>query len=242
MDGVTRESLRPLLDLQRIDSTTDRLTQRLGDLPEQRALDALQAERAEAESLNAERGIELDAVVREQTRLETDIAMVVDKIARETKRMDSGQVSSARELTNIAAELDSLRRRTSHLEDQELEVMEQREGLDAVVGELTATLSRLAVEIAEATVRRDEVSVEISKELDELASERTRVVPTLHPEVLELYEDVRARRGGVAVGALEGSTCTACNLPLSPMARDEIKRSTEPIVRCENCRRLLVVV
>ena len=61
-------------------------------------------------------------------------------------------------------------------------------------------------------------------------------------EVLALYEDIRERRGGVAVGELKNGVCTACGLPLSPMQRDEIKRGTEPIIRCENCRRLLVIL
>ena len=93
-----------------------------------------------------------------------------------------------------------------------------------------------------AIARRDAASVEIENELTRLTEERAHIVPTLDPDVIALYEDIKERRGGVAVGLLENGTCRACGLPLSPMQRDEIKRGTDPIIRCENCRRLLVIL
>ena len=242
MEGVTRESIRPLLDLQRIDSAVDRLTQRRADLPEQRELNESTDARAEAGGGYAEKEAELAAVVREQTKRETEVNQIDEKIAHETSRLYSGEVSSPKELSNIQAELDALRRRKVHLEDEELDVMEQREGLEKEAGELKARLEELDAKVADATSRRDHASVEIEQELADLSKQRAQVVPSLHAGVVELYEDLRARRGGVAVAALENGVCRACGLPLSPMARDEIRRSNEAIVRCENCRRLLVVL
>lgn len=242
MEGVTRESVRPLLDLQRVDSSVDRLRQRRADLPEQRELDELAARRTDVGGSHAERQTTLDAVVREQNKIDADVAQVVAKVEHEQARLYSGDVSSPKELSNIQAELDALRRRKTHLEDQELEVMERREVLEGETGALGAELAEVDAAIGDATARRDAAAAEIEKELVELAAERVRIVPTLHPEVVELYETVRGKMGGIAVGALEHGTCRACSLPLSPMTRDEIRRSDDPIVRCENCRRLLVIL
>ena len=241
MEGVTRESMRPLLDLQRVDSGIDRLNQRKADLPEQRELDELNEQPSVLAVSNDEAQACLDSVAREQTKLETEIQQIDDKVTHEQGRLYSGEVSNPKELSNIQAELDALRRRKSYLEDEELEVMERREGVEKEHGDLFAAMADLDSKIADATQRRDHASVEISEELTRLAAERAQLVPTIHPEVLALYEDIRARRGGIAVGALVDGTCRACGLPLSPMQRDEIKRSNEPIIRCENCRRLLVI-
>ena len=241
MEGVTRESMRPLLDLQRVDSGMDRLNKRKADLPEQRELDELNAQRSELALANAEAQASFDAVAREQTKLETEIQQIDDKVSHEQGRLYSGEVSNPKELANIQAELDALRRRKAHLEDEELEVMERREGIEKEHGDVASTLADLDAKITDATQRRDHASVEIEEELTRLSQERAQIVPTLNAEVVELYEDIRARRGGVAVGALENGVCRACGLPLSPMQRDEIKRSDEPIIRCENCRRLLVI-
>lgn len=242
MEGVTRESMRPLLELQRVDSGTDRLNQRKADLPEQRELDELAEQRSAIDVTFAEQQAALDAVAREQTKLETEVSQIEDKVTHEQSRLYSGEVSNPKELSNIQAELDALRRRKAHLEDQELDVMERREGLEKEHGDVATAVADLDAKIADATSRRDAASVEIEHELKRLADERAQILPTLHPEVIELYEDLRARKGGVAVGALENGTCRACGLPLSPMQRDEIKRSDDPIIRCENCRRLLVIL
>ena len=241
MEGVTRESMRPLLELQRVDSGIDRLNQRKADLPEQRELDDLNEQRNTIGVTHAEQQATLDAVAREQTKLETEITQIDDKVTHEQSRLYSGEVSNPKELANIQAELDALRRRKAHLEDQELDVMERRELLEKEHGDVATAVADLDAKIADATSRRDHSSVEIEHELKRLAEERGQLVPTLHPEVVELYEDLRGRKGGVGVGALESGTCRACGLPLSPMQRDEIKKSNDPIIRCENCRRLLVI-
>lgn len=241
MEGVTRESMRPLLDLQRVDSGVDRLNQRKADLPEQHELDELNEQRSGIAVTHAEAQASLDAVAREQTKLETEIQQIDDKVTHEQGRLYSGEVSNPKELSNIQAELDALRRRKAHLEDEELEVMERRESIEKEHGDLLTSMSDLDAKVADATARRDAASTEIEAELKRFAEERVQLVPTINAEVLALYEDIRARRGGVAVGALVEGTCRACGLPLSPMQRDEIKRSDEPIIRCENCRRLLVI-
>ena len=82
MEGVTRESMRPLLDLQRVDSGADRLNQRKADLPEQRELDDLNEQRSVLAVTHAEAQATLDAVAREQTKLETEINQIDDKVPR----------------------------------------------------------------------------------------------------------------------------------------------------------------
>jgi uncharacterized protein len=241
MTELTREAMKPLLELQRIDSATDRLRLRRADLPEQRELNELETQRGEVSTVYVERNGELDEASRRQSKLEGDIEMITAKMHHEDERRSSGAVSSPRELVNIQAELDALGRRKVHLEDEQLEVMEQREGLDKEVADLKASLDEFDRKIADATARRDAAIVEIDRELGELAAQRAQLVPTIHADAIELYEELRTRKDGVAVAALEKGTCRGCALPLSPVALDEIKHSDDPFIRCENCRRMLVI-
>lgn len=242
MEGVTRETIKPLLEVQRIDSAIDRLEHRLGNLPEQAELDERATSREEILVELTGRQTELDTAVREQTKLEGEIEQIDTKLSHEQKRLYSGEVTSPRELGNIQAELDALKRRKGHLEDQELEVMEAREGFEAEVAGLEKRLAEADAAVAEATARRDAATVEINAELAGLRRDREALVPALDAELVAFYEDLRRKYGGVGVGALEGGTCRACSLPLSPAAMDEIRHSEDPLVRCENCRRLLVIV
>lgn len=242
MEGLTRESLKPLLDLQRVDSRIGRLRQLRSDLPEQREVHDLSVERNEIDKVRAEQQEILDGIVREQSRFEGEIQMLDDKIGHEQSRLYGGEITSPKELSNIQAELDALRRRKAHVEDQLLDVMEKRESLEAGVGGLRQRVDELDARIADATSRRDAASIEIEKELGELEAQRASLAPALPPEVLELYEELREKKQGVGAAALEGGVCRGCNVSLSPLAMDAIKRSGNPIVRCENCRRILIPV
>lgn len=242
MDAPTRADMLPLLELQQIDSAADRLSAKRAKLPEQAELETHLAQRIEDAAIHAEVQEELDGVIREQTRLETDTQMVTDRIDKERGRLEAGSVTSPREMANIQAELDALGRRRSLLEDQDLEVMERREELEKVARDLSAGLSDLDAKITDTTARRDAALAQIDAELAELRGRRDGLTPTMHQEVVERYEQVRAKQGGIGVAALERSTCRACSLPLSPMALEDIKQTDDPFVRCENCRRLLVIV
>lgn len=241
MQELTREALRPLLELQRVDSTLDRLRQRKADLPEQRALDDLTARLDEAKVTGAERRTVFDAIARDQARMEAEIAAVDQKISRESERLYGGEISNPKELSSIQAEIDGLRRRKAHIEDQLLDVLEAREKAEAELGENTSLVSSLEAEIADATARRDAASVEIATELAENEAQRKSLAAQFPEEIHELYDDLRAKKNGVGVAALAGGVCRGCMVAISPVSLDAIKRSSQPIVRCENCRRLLVI-
>lgn len=242
VEGLTRESLKPLLDLQRIDSRIDRLRALHADLPEQRLLGELEEERAAVASEHEEKNRVLEGLVRDQTRIETEVSMLDEKITHEQARLYSGEISSPKELSNIQAELDALRRRKNHVEDQLIELMEQRETLEADVGVLRQRLDDLDSRVGEQTARRDASAVEIEKELGELEAEREQLAPRFPQDVLDLYEELRTKKEGVGASALAGGVCRGCNVSLSPKALDSIKRSDDPVVRCENCRRILIPV
>ena len=241
-ESATSDSLKQLLDLQRVDSAIDRLMQRKADLPEQRILDDLGVQLEDAKVAHAEKKAELDEIAREQSRFEGEVQMIDDKIKHESNRLYGGDITSPKELASIQAELDALRRRKNHLEDQDLEVMERREAVEAGVSSLAEQVAELERRVLEATEARDKAAVEIETELAEKTSTRAAIVPELSQELLETYEELRPKKGGVAVAALEGGVCRGCGVSLSPVALDVMKRESPELARCENCRRILVRV
>lgn len=238
MEGLTRESLKPLLELQRIDSAIDRLTARRANLPEQQKLDEDLLARDEIATQHLELQTQVDELRREQNRLEHEITQIQQKHDHEVER--AGTVSNARELGNIQAELDSLKRRKAHSEDQELEIMEQLEEVEGRFNEVDASLKAADEQVAASTAARDTATKDIDEELQQLRTEREALAPTIAAELVELYEDVRTKKGGVAVGALEQGICKACGLPLSPSEKNRLKSSASVVERCENCSRILV--
>jgi uncharacterized protein len=233
---------RALLELQAHDSAIDRLEHRRGSLPEDARLAELADALAAVDQLTAEREGSLATVQRDQTRLEHEIDMVTGKARTEEARAASGKVTSPKELTAIQEEVAGLKRRQSTLEDELLELMEQRETLEAELAELATRREGFTAEQAEVTKARDAVLVEIDRELDGERIAREGVAPSVGEQLRALYDQLRARQGGIGAAALVGNTCQGCRVSISPVELAAIRKlPPEEIKRCENCRRILVV-
>jgi predicted nucleic acid-binding Zn-ribbon protein len=233
---------RSLLELQRHDSAVDRLVHRRGSLPEDARLAELGQAQAAIDQLSAEREGTLATVRREQARFEDEVDMVTSKARSEEERAVSGRVTSPKELTAIQEEVAALKRRQDVLEDQLLERMEQRETLEGELAELAGRREGLLTEQAEVTKARDAALVEIDHELESERAAREAVAPGVGAELLALYDQLRARHGGVGAAALVGNTCQGCRVSISPVELAAIrKQPADEVRRCENCRRILVI-
>jgi predicted nucleic acid-binding Zn-ribbon protein len=233
---------RALLQLQAHDSAIDRLEHRRGSLPEDARLAELADAAAAVDQLTAERQGSLATVRRDQTRLEHEIDMVTAKAGNEEARAASGKVTSPKELTAIQEEVASLKRRQSTLEDELLELMEQRETLENELGELSTRHDGFAAEQAEVTKARDAALVEIDRELEAERAARDTITPGVGVELRALYDQIRARQGGIGAAALVGNTCQGCRVSIAPVELAAIRKlPPEEVKRCENCRRILVV-
>jgi uncharacterized protein len=233
---------RTLLELQAHDSAIDRLNHQRGSLPEHALVERLGTNLAAIDQLVAERQGDLATVSREQTRLEDEVEMVRRKAETEEARAISGRVTSPKELTSIQEEVASLQRRQAALEDDLLERMERRETLDADLAELSSRRERLTAEQAEVAKARDAALADIDRELEVQRSARKLLEPKVSEELLKLYEQIRARQGGIGAGALVGNTCQGCRTSLSRVDVNALRAlPPERIKRCEHCRRILVV-
>ena len=94
---------------------------------------------------------DLSDLGRERARAERDVEQVRQRIDRDRSRLDGGQVSAARELSNLQSEIESLLRRQSDLEEVVLDAMERRETAEARRAELVTEQQALTVQAAELT-------------------------------------------------------------------------------------------
>jgi predicted nucleic acid-binding Zn-ribbon protein len=229
-----------LLELQELDTSIDRLEARRRHIDSGEEVDQARRLTEEAEGKVGELRMALDSIGAEERRLEHDISSIDQRIKAEQGRLYDGSVMNPKELQAIQAEVTSLRSRKSRLEDEELGQMERREELEKRLPALEAGLN-------EARERLDELEASSEREVEEIAAglgqrrgERERLAAEFDEELLELYEDLRAGKRGVAAVALRDGVCQGCHEKLSPLYLDRLKRS-EGIRRCEYCRRILVI-
>ena len=159
---------------------------------------------------------------------------------RDQKRLDSGQVSSPKDLSNLQSEIVSLRRRQGDLEDVVLEIMERREAAEAEVARLSAERTEIGSGLTTLEDKRDVALGAIDKETAEASGRRGGIVADIPADLLALYDKMRAQYG-VGAAMLQGGRCQGCKVSLSIADLNRIRAAAhDEVVRCEECRRILV--
>ncbi len=230
---------RPLLDIQEIDTATDRLVMRMRALEAGEDAAAALAEANEAERLMGELRLRLDELSRDQMRFEHEIDSMSQKTAAEERRMYDGSVANARELDSIRHEFYNLKKRRSDREDELLALMEVREeleGQERAAAERSESLRARVEEVG--SIAADELE-RLRNEVKERSEARAALAETVDADFLELYEELRPQKKGIAAVALIDGVCQGCHEQLSSVYVDRLKRSEGP-KRCEHCRRILV--
>lgn len=228
-----------LLELQGLDSEIDRLESRRSQLEAGAELGAARHQTEDAEGALGELRLALDEVQRTQTRLEHDVDSMNQKAAAEEKRMYDGSIVNAKELGALQHEIASVRERRSRTEDELLELMERREGLEERAGALEDDVQKLRARLEEIGGESVHELRRISAELVERRTAREALVPMFDAELLELYEDLRRLKKGVGAAALVDGVCQACHEQLSALELARLKKN-DGIRRCEHCRRIVV--
>jgi predicted nucleic acid-binding Zn-ribbon protein len=231
---------RRLLDLAEVDAELARVAHRRRTLPElaevEQAERDLQSGRDEVVTTETTLG-DLDRDVR---RLESEIDQVRAREERDRGLLDSGKISSGKQLEDLQHELATLKRRQSTLEDELLELMEQREATGADLDRSRAALTETEQRLAEAARRRDEELTDLDTIEARRVGERSGLVPELPQELLALYERIREHRG-TGAALLRQRRCGACRLELDRTAIAQLRDAPpESVQRCEECGVVLV--
>ncbi|HJQ41870.1 MAG TPA: C4-type zinc ribbon domain-containing protein [Jatrophihabitantaceae bacterium] len=229
-----------LLELQAADTALAQLAHRRKTLPELSEIaardergSALQDELVEAETALAD-------VDLEQRRLENEVDTVRSRSTRDDQRLRAGGLP-AKELESLQHEIATLSRRQSTLEDELLEVMEKREELAGAVGDLTGQRDQLDRERAELVAARDTAFADIDASSQERSTERDKIAAELPADLLALYERAREHGGGVGAAMLRQRRCEGCHIELSGTELSAVRAAApDEVVRCDNCRRILV--
>jgi hypothetical protein len=229
-----------LLALAAEDVALSQLAHRRRTLPEMSAVEAAeQAERAFAgDVVRAE--TEVKDLGREVRRMESDVDTVRQREVKDQRLLDSGSVSP-KEMTNLQHELESLTRRQSDLEDQELELMERLEVAESALATARAGQEKAHADLERAQQLRDDALADIADGTTRHETARTEIAGGVAAPLLALYERIRTQTGGTGAAMLQARQCQGCRLELYGNELSAV-RNADPheVVRCENCGRILV--
>ncbi|MBO1333186.1 zinc ribbon domain-containing protein [Streptomyces sp. VRA16 Mangrove soil] len=240
MNAAPADQIR-LLDVQDLDVRLQQLAHKKKSLPEHAELESLTKDLTQLRDLHVAATTEESDCAREQTKAEQDVDQVRQRAARDQQRLDSGAITSPKDLENLQREIASLAKRQGDLEDVVLEVMERRESAQERASELAGRLASVQAKIDDATARRDQAAGELDAEAAKVTKERETVAASLPADLLKLYDRLREKSGGIGAAKLQQRRCGGCRLELDVTEVNEIRAAAaDAVVRCENCSRILV--
>ena len=228
-----------LLDLQELDARADQLRHQRANLPELAEIAALQAEPRRARRPGAATpGSSVDDLTAEQTQGRRRRRAGQDPPHPRPDRMDQGLITNPKDLERMQHELESLERRITTLEDDELEVMERLEDAQRDLDALTAQVAAADERLAELRRRaRRQEPRRSTPSCSQVAAERGRRRRG-HPRrpAGALRQAARAqgrRRRGRAAGPRSAAAASSRSTP--PSSAVIAQAPGDEVIRCEEC-------
>jgi len=229
-----REEITRLMSLQTIDRELRELEESLSSVAGR-----VEELRRECQEYQAE----LDRLTAEEQesglarrRLEKELAEGEARIRN--KRMRLNQVRNDKEMQALAAEVESLKENNQRLEADMLAQMEGAEPRGPRIDELQQLVEQKVAEVAavekEIAAQMEDLKVSISKQ----RVDRDLMARDIAAPLLQRYQMIFSRRGGVAVIEAKGGTCQGCRMRLPPQLYNELQKHLQ-IHYCPNCSRIL---
>jgi len=230
--------LEDLLDLQLIDLEIDRLLDERATLP---ALDkykeahevAATAKKAVAEAEEEAKRIHLAL-----DKSDGELTIAEEKRDAEERRLYAGGLN-ARETDALMKEVEMLKRQTAEREEQTLALMEERDAQASVVKGRQADLDAVTAEQERLESMIKTAWAEIDAEVARQEQKKAVAVKPVDAELMEIYEELRPIKDGVAIARLGEGICGGCHLRLSEAEQLQASKSDPP--RCVHCRRILIL-
>lgn len=227
-----------LLDLQELDTRLQRLAHRERTLPEAVAVAELASEGEGLRRTLAEQNGAWEDGRAELGRVESDVAVVEARIARDRERLQS--TSSVKDVQALEQELAALARRQDELEEIELVVMERVEEQEAALQGTRDALGAHDARTEEAEAARDAAVAALRAERAQLTEERAAIAGRVPAELLALYEKQRERYGSGA-SHLRGGVSSASGVALTATDLDAVRSAApDDVILCPDSSAILV--
>jgi predicted nucleic acid-binding Zn-ribbon protein len=232
------EAQARLLDLQALDTKLAQLTHRAKALPQHAAIAKLQSQIDALRIEQLERAGAREDVAIELGRIESDVAVVAARIARDTERAQHS--TSAKDAQAFEHELANLAKRQYDLEEIELTVMEKLDERESALAATLARIDDLLAQIAAIVAERDAELVVLEGEIAGARVDRATIASSVPDDLLALYDRQRERYG-VGASHLRYGVSSASGVKLLENEMAEIRAAApDAVIMCATSEAILV--
>ncbi len=229
-----RKRLALLIELQKVESETGRITARKKALPVQ--IEALEKEFNDSCALVEQEREQLEEMKKRRREKDNQLQAGQETLKRTRERLF--EVKTNKEYQSILKEIEILESKSSRMEDEiialldELDILET--GVKAKETELSASRSRYE---EQKKTMADELS-SIDEELNVCVSKSDALKKEIPADLLRKYQRIKGIGHGLAVVPVWKEVCDGCHMSIPPQLYNELQKSTI-LITCPNCNRII---
>jgi predicted nucleic acid-binding Zn-ribbon protein len=225
-----------LYELQKTDLTWEKVRRRLVQL---RNLLAESDELKQQRKIVADLEAEQQQWQTKQRNEELEAQSLALRIKSSEERLMSGQVRNPKELESLQASVAALRRQRDAVETSGVEALLKQEEITALLAQARATLQQVEEKWKSSQAELLQEETKLKRAFVQLKKQREALATVLAGEQLQRYEDLRQRKAGIAVAAVERGLCGACHVQVPTGVASAARSQVGAPVLCPSCGRML---
>ena len=227
------------MQLQEVDTRLNAVRARVATFPQRLA--EVNA-RLAAGKAQLEKGKESHSTaLKDRKKHELDVEQWKEKARK--YRDQAYQVKTNEAFKALQHEAEMAEAEIAKSEDRLLEQMVSSEQYDRQVKSAEKSFKLVEDEVNAQRARIEGEKAEAEKELAGFEAERAKAVAVIPEDLVDHYQRIAKKHGGVAVAAIRGEACGACGAHIRPHVFQELSREDNPeLYHCELCTRILYYI
>ena len=178
----------------------------------------------------------LEELKKKQQEIDWKIDDIEIKLKKSNGDLYSGRINNPKELSNLQQEVKTMESQRREQEDASLEIMSQIEMVTAEQSTQAVYFKAIESEWRiEHAALIDEAQV-LKTDIEKLKAKREAIAGEIEPEMLEFYNQLKAKKG-LAVSKIKQGMCCGCHISLSTAELQRVR--TGQVVECSSCHRIL---
>ena len=231
------KKIKLLIELQECDLKINNIQQRKKQIPNKIELISKKINKVKEELENDLAN--LNALKKEKREIEMKIDDMEEKIRKSNEKLSS--IKTNKEYRAALKEIDELEEQKSQLEDRLLEILES---IETAEQKHKLMQEKVKQEEKEFEKEKEKILAEekvLDFEIEKLKTHRQELcekINKIDKTLLQKYDFLRSRKGGIAISPVIKGVCQTCHLGIPPQKFNELIKG-DSLMTCPHCMRII---
>ena len=238
--GEVKFEVIDLVELQAIENTVSARYTEIEKVKSSPGLHEAENNLAASRQRSEEKNSQFHELDVKRKKLEDMVGAHEEKIKSNEKKLFSGTINDPKELSNYQEEIQMLKNSNSKLEDEILEIMEEQDMANPGIEALKEEMVELDSIVLRIRSEMDEKLEVLKHNIEGLKKRKEDVIARIPGDYLKKYNDLKTKKGGIAVSVIKNNFCNVCNMEI-PSIDTERFVDSDQVYKCPICGRMSVL-